>query len=245
MGLKILSFKPDLLTIPYVIEDALDSLRRLGHTTRLLDLHRAEKEPRKYAMRLIEELNDFRPDFIFSVDHLGVAPRIFSQLKIPYASWFIDEPKRCLDPLQGLDKEELTQYCLPFVCDRAYIEELKGSGFKEVLYLPLAANSSIFKEMRLSKKDENKYKCNISFAGGSDITHYRRHCLELKEEKIQVLIDEIINCHIQRPEEDITCILEEIQKRFPYTLSFKDDSHKKAVLLGLEFAAMTKFRKEV
>lgn len=240
--MKVLSFKTNLLTIPYVIQDSLDALNQLGHTTRIVD---TDREPRDYLINLIEEIKNFKPDFIFTVDHIGVAPGVFNQLKIPYASWFIDEPERCLDPFRYIDRHELTRLCTPFVWDRAYIEALKRFGFENVYYLPLAANPSIFRKMELSGEDEIRYSCNISFVGGSDIAHYRKYCLEPKDRRIQILIEEVIQAYIQTPGRGLEETLEEREKASYYTLSFKDDSQKRRILLGLEFAAMTRFRKEM
>lgn len=94
---------------------------------------------------MISKISNFKPDFIFSIDHVGLTPKLLKEIKIPCISWFIDNPFHLyLNQIGDLDKGYLRN-CIIFSWDKTYLEPLKRFGFERVFYLPMAANPKIFR----------------------------------------------------------------------------------------------------
>jgi hypothetical protein len=108
----------------------------------------------------------FKLDFIYTVNHIGIIPDLLTSRKIFHASWFIDDPF-----LWWLGKESMKRsifpYCILFACDRTYIDRLKRVGFENVYYLPFATNPKIFRPIKLTREEIERYNCNVSFAESS------------------------------------------------------------------------------
>lgn len=244
--LKVLSFRLPTTIIRYILQDSIESLRELGHIVKVVELPEFWGSRGGCIKRLSEELKDFRPDFVFSVDHVGLAPHLFSEMKIPYACWFVD------NPFFWVTKERLLQsvseYCSLFLWDRTYIEKLKDLGFEHIHFLPLATNPKVFKKIDLAEEDKEKYRCDLSFVGSStmDILEefYAFYQNRIKNKKLQSFIREIIEEQAKDPLKRIEDIIKDAQERLGFP-SFEKTSAKDSFALILEFASMATYRKEI
>lgn len=101
--------------------------------------------PREMVAGLLQSLAEFRPDFILSVnlsgmDDAGLFARLFADLGIPSAAWFVDDPRTIL-----MDR---TLYASPLAVgitwEASYREYLLQCGFAEAHTLPLAVDDTLF-----------------------------------------------------------------------------------------------------
>lgn len=243
-SLRILILNVPKWGLPFTLQDCLEGFASLGHLVKIFDLI----WPVKLRIeRLRNEVDSFHPDFVLTLDHVGLmpggfVPQLFTTMKVPYVSWFVN------NPFDYVVKEALIQtispYCALFVWDRNYIEGLKEMGFGHVFYLPMATNNRIFKEITLIEKEKRRYECNISFAGSSNYDQWYRYYEQIKDGKVRVLIDEIIKKQIDEPFRDILEIIRD-PKEPQFRLLNIEEAHLKRIGAWLERVAVTKYRFEV
>lgn len=137
---------------PYIMQDVISALHKLGHSVRLIH---SSARGAKYFLN--KEIMKNKPDFIFLLDAIGLKVDDLAKFKVPYISWFFD------NPFNWLNESFISDYYHIFVWDKTYVADLKKAGFRNVYYLPLAANPDVF----YPREIENKYLCDISFAGSS------------------------------------------------------------------------------
>lgn len=181
---KILTFIPaEGVIIPHSAKDVISALRRLGQDVAWIDL-KAFTESQKELLVFIEDrIRKERPDFIFTLNTIGLTPNLFTKYKVPYVSWFTMDPRR----------SPLDQYASPlyyiFVCSREAVVDLKRDGFKHVFYLPLCTNPDVFKKIRLKSEDLRRYSCNVSFVGTWRLLRPKEDSLPIFEGMIKKAMD--------------------------------------------------------
>lgn len=242
--MKISMLKPaDPSAGSWVIQDSAEALAELGHRIDVIDLEEISTEG------VICKITDFKPDFILSVDHVGLTPLLLKTIKVPCISWFIDNPSHLyLDLVEDLEKKFL-QYSLVLSLDRIYIEPLRRFGFENVEYLPMATNPRIFKFIDLKDEDFKKYRCNLSFVGTSGHKTFEQYGTYLEEKakdpKVKVIIEEAFRLQAENPLLDISTILEVVQAAKGVYLSFNDPEDLRLVELIVEYGAMAVYRGNV
>lgn len=90
-------------------------------------------------------LTEFQPDFVLSInlsgmDTQGLFAGLFEDLAIPYASWFVDDPRTILMGSTAYASE----YAVAFTWEAAYADYLRACGFAQVEELPLAVDDTLF-----------------------------------------------------------------------------------------------------
>ena len=120
--------------------------------------------------RFIENILDFKPDFILTMNHLGLDEDgmmmdFFESIEMPVASWYVDSPNLIV---RAFDKN-VSPYTSIFMWDRSYINDMESMGFESVKYLPLGSDANVFKTITVRKhrKKLQKYACDIGFIGNS------------------------------------------------------------------------------
>ncbi|MBI2423330.1 MAG: glycosyltransferase [Candidatus Hydrogenedentes bacterium] len=101
--------------------------------------------PRELIQQLLEKIAHFRPDMILSVnlsgmDAAGLFAGLFNDLAIPYATWFVDDPRTIL---MGRTRYG-GPYSVAFSWERAYLPYLEACGFCEAHFIPLAVDGTVF-----------------------------------------------------------------------------------------------------
>lgn len=124
------------------IEAACD---RLGYATAFVQLPSQEIGSQEFIERMLSEILAFRPDFILTINHLGVDKEgiltdLLARMRLPLASWFVDNPHLILYVYENLASEWVTL----FTWDADNIASLKAQGFERVHYLPLATDPHRF-----------------------------------------------------------------------------------------------------
>jgi len=102
--------------------------------------------PRDTIAELLHAVTAFRPDFILSInmtgmDEDGILARLFADLRIPYAAWFVDNPRTIL---AGRTVCDASDYLVALTWDKAYAHYLADAGFGLVETLPLAVDHTLF-----------------------------------------------------------------------------------------------------
>ena len=101
--------------------------------------------PKENVARLIAALAEFRPDFVLTVnlsgmDVSGLFARFFEDVRVPYVTWFVDDPRTIL-----MDRTDFASpYALALTWERTYAASLEAAGFPVVETVPLAADPHVF-----------------------------------------------------------------------------------------------------
>jgi len=130
----------------FLQRDAVSACARLGWPVLELPLPQGERGSSAFVERLLEAVARFSPDFALTVNHLGldrqgVLPELFGRMALPLASWFVDSPRLILHDFPG----QPTPWCQVFTWDQDTVAPLTAQGFENVLYLPLATDTALFR----------------------------------------------------------------------------------------------------
>nr|WP_284710751.1 glycosyltransferase [Desulfovibrio aminophilus] len=155
-----------LLTSLYFLMGEVEAaLTRLDVPHRLLDLGGKEMDLDLFVARVREALAGFRPDFLLTVNHLGVDREgvlldLLEPTGLPLASWFVDNPFLIL-PVYPRRHQERTAL---FTWDADNVEALRGLGFPHVSWLPLGTDPERF---RPGAPGRDAWNAEVSFVGNS------------------------------------------------------------------------------
>lgn len=120
-----------------------------------------------------QEILDLRPDFVFTIDHNGLDPQLLSEIKIPFVSWFCD------NPFYWSTKRYLSSY-----------------------YLIFCSDPEIFNQM-VGYKQEGSYQANVSFVGSSGRSHYLDYYQKyeelVKDPKDRMVCDKALEIQSENP----------------------------------------------
>jgi spore maturation protein CgeB len=142
------------------------ALRSLGHRVIKVPVSR-EEGGEVIVSRLIKKIYGFKPDFILTINHLGldeggVLTSFLESIEMPLASWYVDSPNLII---RAFDRN-ISPYVSLFLWDRGYIKDMEAMGFESVTYLPLATDDKVFRPVKSSKRSAH-YHCDVSFVGNS------------------------------------------------------------------------------
>jgi spore maturation protein CgeB len=95
----------------------------------------------RFVERLLAAALEFKPDFVLTVNHLGVDREgvlqgLLDRLSLPLASWFVDSPHLILYRYAGL----VGGRTAIFSFDAATLPLLRDMGFAQSFYLPLGTS---------------------------------------------------------------------------------------------------------
>lgn len=242
---KILTFLPreravDLMNIT---EDVIFGFRALSQRVLLQNLGGIEDEKKREEV-VLNAVDKYKPDFIFSIDTDRLPTWIFQKLKIPFLLWMT------YDPTFLLKTPLYSEYCIIFVIDKSWIPRLKEEGFKWVHYLPLATDPKVFKKLSLEQSDLEKFGCNLSFTG---IYRQSGGYWEDKDRFDKLFGKEMAEGIIERQKEDslkdiddvfVEILKEQAKEGHQFKLHGKY-SILKDHLKVLELEAMARYREEI
>ena len=161
-----------LLTSSYfLIGDLEAACLRMGLEHELLRVPDGELAASSFVEKLLEAVLRFKPDFALTINHLGVDREgilqdLLGKLRLPLASWFVDNPQLILYRY----KDVVSPWSTVFTWDADNLESLAAMGFEHVAYLPLATDHARFAP--LSQEDKARYAAHgwagrVSFVGNS------------------------------------------------------------------------------
>ncbi len=161
---------PRLLLITsqyFLMGEIITACERLGYPYHLLTLGDDEVGHTEFVERLLKAVLEFKPDFAFTINHLGVDREgvltdLLERLKLPLASWFVDNPHLIL----YLYNKLRSPWTAIFTWDTDNISSLREQGFEHVRYLPLGTDPVRFAQPA-SVPRQHPLKRDISFVGNS------------------------------------------------------------------------------
>jgi spore maturation protein CgeB len=141
------------------VADCIRGFEKSGH--RVFTIAPGEE----FIRRLLTLLVEVKPDFLMAVNHLGFdeegkLTELLSELKLPFASWYVDSPTYVLKD----DPRNVSNYCAVFCWDSWYLDRIEGMGYESPVKLPLATDPDIFKPLHRSSK---RHEIPLSFVGNS------------------------------------------------------------------------------
>ena len=154
----------------YLVREIEKAIKALGHDLRIIPIEDKKAGNSETIKALLQTTAEFKPDFVLTVNHLGfdangVLTELLDQLRLPFASWFVDSPLFILGAGRGL----VSDYASIFLWDRDYMDQVKTLGFDRVTYLPLATDETVFKpNARVPEFD-----CPAGFVGNSMVKPVR------------------------------------------------------------------------
>ncbi len=155
-----------LLTSTYFLIGELQfACERAGIPCQLVHLGQKEVGQEEFVRDFLQNVLNFKPDFVLTINHLGldregVLMQLLDRLRLPLASWFVDNPHLILSLYQGL----VSPWATLFTWDNDNLDSLRELGFENVFFLPLAADCSRFFP---GKECPRKWRSDISFVGNS------------------------------------------------------------------------------
>ncbi|SDK72878.1 spore maturation protein CgeB [Maridesulfovibrio ferrireducens] len=167
---KFQNVKPKVLFFnrPYFLTgEIISALDRLGISYRSVDIGMGDTVRDGFVEDLLKAVVEFKPDFALTVNHFGVDREgkltdLLLKLKLPLASWFVDNPHLVLYRYENVSSE-LTSI---FTYDAGNLSVMRDKGFDNVFYLPLATDPCRFKA---GKAGKDLWRSKVSFVGNSMI----------------------------------------------------------------------------
>ncbi|WP_031478945.1 CgeB family protein [Maridesulfovibrio frigidus] len=165
---KFNNAKPRVLFFnrPYFLTGEITAaLERLGVSYRSVEIGMGGTVRDGFVEDLLKAVVDFKPDFALTVNHFGVDREgkltdLLLKIKLPLASWFVDNPQLILYRYENISAE-LTSI---FTYDAGNLSIMREKGFDNVFYLPLATDPHRFKTGLGSNE---KWRSKVSFVGNS------------------------------------------------------------------------------
>ncbi|GAB7079831.1 DUF3880 domain-containing protein [Megalodesulfovibrio paquesii] len=119
---------------------------RLGVPLHCIHIEDQEIGAGRFMEELLTAVLEFKPDFLFTINHLGVDREgvlisLLEQMRLPLASWFVDNPHLILN----LYHKVVHPLTAVFTWDKDNLPSLKALGFEHVHYLPLGTDTHRFR----------------------------------------------------------------------------------------------------
>ena len=153
--MKVLIYKWKVYNYP-AITAAFESM---GHRTKTIEYDTDSGESRQAVVEgFADEINDFTPDIVFTVNYFGELSDACQTCGIPYISW------TCDSPLIAMYHESVfNDVNFIFIFDKVQYYYFKNAGVRHVYYLPLAADELM--AARAEDIDTTGFESEISFVG--------------------------------------------------------------------------------
>ncbi len=226
---KFRNAKPRVLFFhrPYFLTAEITSaLERLGIEFRSVDIGMGDTVREGFVEDLLRTVVEFKPDFALTVNHFGVDREgkltdLLLKMKLPLASWFVDNPHLILYRYADV----LPDLTAIFTYDAGNLEIMRGKGFDNIFYLPLATDVNRFKPGFTGPAE---WQADVSFLGDS-MVHAVDKYLKLSEldedlqKRVPDLAEEFGNRAELSVEEFLRNLHPELLKRME---DFSTDEHK-------------------
>ena len=129
--------------------EIMAACERLAYPHRLLQVPEGESGQSDFIEKLLTAVIEFKPDFVFTINHLGVDREgvlvdLLEKLRLPLVSWFVDNPHLILHLFSRL----VSPWTAIFTWDADNLASLAEMGFEHVQYLPLGVDPVRFRPGR-------------------------------------------------------------------------------------------------
>lgn len=139
------------------------SLKKIGYEVEKINLPRGTIDTRddvKYAEQLVYKILGNEYACVFSFNYFPVVAIACKACKVPYVSWTYDSP---FVQLYSKTLEFETNFV--FVFDSHTVRELQAMGYKNVMYLPMAAPQDYYTGLLKKNYQKSLYQSDVSFVG--------------------------------------------------------------------------------
>ena len=132
------------------------------------------------AMAMIQKIHAESVEAVFSFNYFPIISMICNTCQIPYYSWVYDCPHFTL---------YAKQISLPCnhigIFDKEMVRQLEDYGIQTVYHVPLSVDMSYFDRIiaQASAKEQEKYRCDISFVGSLYTDEHNYYDLLFTEKK--------------------------------------------------------------
>ena len=214
---KFASDSPRILLLMskyFLTGELVSACERLGIAHRLLQVPDGEMGHAAFVEQLLAAVLEFKPDCIVTINHLGVdregvLMNLLERLRLPLASWFVDNPHLVLAHYADL----VNPWATIFTWDADNIPSLKALGFEHVFYLPLGTDATRFRPVeRNAIPPGHPWHADVSFVGNSMLhkvtarldkltlppeleVSYKRIAAEFAESEIRSVADFLHTAH--------------------------------------------------
>lgn len=153
--MKVLIYKWKVYNYPAITA----AFENMGHRTKTIEYDTDSGESRQAVVDgFADEINDFAPDVVFTVNYFGELSDACQACGIPYISW------TCDSPLIAMYHESVfNDVNFIFIFDKVQYYYFKNAGVRHVYYLPLAADELM--AARAEDIDTTGFESEISFVG--------------------------------------------------------------------------------
>jgi spore maturation protein CgeB len=174
-----------LITSKYFLTGEIEAAcERMGLSYSLLHLPDDEIDLNAFMERLLHAIVDFKPDFALTINHLGVDREgvlqdFLSKVRLPLASWFVDNPHLILYTYANL----ISPWSAIFTWDADNVGSLREMGFEHVFYLPLGTDHTRFAPPQNRKallEAHPEWKADLSFVGNSMLLKVRKRLEQIR-----------------------------------------------------------------
>ncbi|MCC6093731.1 MAG: DUF3880 domain-containing protein, partial [Eubacterium sp.] len=100
------------------------------------------------------------PGMVFSFNYFPIVSDACERKGVRYVSWLYDNPQVSIYSCTLINKCNSV-----FVFDHGIYEEFAGQGFKNVHYLPMAADTERLDAMKPGAREMEKFGADVSFVG--------------------------------------------------------------------------------
>ena len=158
----------------FLMGEFLAACERLRVPHRLLAVPEDGMGYSDFVEHMLKAVIEFKPDFAFTINHLGVDREgvladLLEHLKLPLASWFVDNPHLILYMYNRL----VSPWAALFTYDADNLDSLRALGFAHVFYLPLGTDTKRFvapSRTELGRVPaDHPWRSDVSFVGNSMI----------------------------------------------------------------------------
>jgi spore maturation protein CgeB len=159
---RILFFETDY----FLNREIIRTLDRLEIPSRTVNTPKGGRGSDAFIKELLSATVEFKPDFALTVNHFGLdrdgrLMELLERLNLPLASWFVDNPYLILYRYPRLSSDRVTL----FSYDEDSLEQMRGLGYKNVHWLPLGTDETLFAPDGGQCRKE--WAADVSFVGNS------------------------------------------------------------------------------
>ncbi|WP_031484832.1 CgeB family protein [Maridesulfovibrio frigidus] len=166
---KFQSEKPRILLLTsqyFLMGEIVSACERQSIPHMFINMDAKVMDLNLFVSKISSAINIFRPDFVLTVNHLGVDQEgvlntILHEYGVPLASWFVDNPLLLLPLYQAQASPNTTI----FTWDTDRMGSLKKMGYDNIFHLPLGTDQTRFTPGKGCRNPA--WKRDISFVGNS------------------------------------------------------------------------------
>jgi spore maturation protein CgeB len=164
-----------LLTTRYfLMGEIISAMKRLNIKYRLITIEQYELGCQEFIEEIIKDILDFKPDFLFTINHLGMdregmLAQFLARIEMPFASWYVDNPNLIIKRYE----KNVTPCCAMFLWDKDNLPDMRDIGFEHTFYMPLGVDERRFRPIKNEVNPMPHLTSDVAFVGNSMVKKVR------------------------------------------------------------------------